>query len=457
MTPAQLLEQASSLKARGRLDEAIGCLEQVIVLSPADVRAWHDLAVIYIQKGVPEAAEPGLEIAIKIAPDQPQLHFTLGTALQLMHRRQAARTSFERAISLDPKYCDALCNLGIVQKANGDFAAAVASFERALGIDSQYHDARWNLSLTRLQMGDYHAGWSGYEARRSMPGVRQARGEAWDGSDQPGKTLLVLREQGMGDTFQFMRFLAPARRRVGRLIFAHRAPLSRLLAGVDGVDELVVMGRDAAADPQHDLWTPIMSLPHLLGAADDLVVSDGAYLEPEPELCTKWAARFPAGGRRRVGLCWQGNPTYEADHERSIPLWQLAPILTEPSLDCISLQKIHGLEQIELLPDTARLENLGPELDEHSGAFCDTAAVMRQLDLVLTSDTSIAHLAGALGVPTWLMLAKVPDWRWERTGERCSWYRNMRLFRQREAGNWASVVVAVLEGLNELESSDDHG
>jgi hypothetical protein len=449
--PGTLLDEASSLKAQGKLDAAIECIEQVLASSPRDVRAWHDISVLYIKKGVPAAAEHGLEMAIKLAPDEAQLHYTLGTTLEILHRSEDAQACFEHAVRLDPGYSDAFCNLGIVQKANGDFDGACASFLRAIKLDSGHDDAQWNLSLTQLQMGDYVEGFRGYESRRCIAGVREASGTAWDGSEQKGKTLLVLREQGMGDTFQFMRFLEPARQRVGRLIFAHRKPLGRLLKDVTGIDELVVMGSAPEADPEHDLWAPIMSLPYLLGYGEDLIVRGGAYLEPERDLCTKWANRYPAGGRLKVGICWQGNPTYLADYKRSIPLSHLAPILEAPSLECISLQKVHGLEQLEGLPMGAKLENLGPELDDHTGAFCDTAAVMKQLDLVLTSDTSTAHLAGALNVPTWLMLAKVPDWRWERVGESCRWYPSMRLFRQSEAGDWAPVVAAVLENLKELE------
>ncbi|HET7883500.1 MAG TPA: glycosyltransferase family 9 protein, partial [Acetobacteraceae bacterium] len=244
-----------------------------------------------------------------------------------------------------------------------------------------------------------------------------------------GRTLLVRAEQGLGDAIQFCRF-APLVQGGSVALEVHR-PLGRLLASMTGVVPLVRMGDQL---PAFDLYVPLLDLPRLLGSSGAPV----PYLSAEPDRVAMWRGRVGHDGLR-IGVAWQGNPASAAEHGRSYPVAELRALAGVPGIRLISLQRHHGLEQLAALPHGLRIETLGDDLDAGSDAFIDTAAVMQCLDLVITSDTSVAHLAGALGRPVWVALQHVPDWRWLLDREDCPWYPTMRLFRQSRRGDWAGV------------------
>ncbi len=241
-----------------------------------------------------------------------------------------------------------------------------------------------------------------------------------------------------------MRFAGLARERVGEVVLQVNSVLVPLLEGFDGADQVI-----SAADPEPDcdLAAPLMSLPYLLGLGGAVTPVAGPYLRADPDLVQGWRAKLAGDSRVRVGLVWQGNPSFAADHLRSIPLCAYEPVLRTPGVRFMSLQKHHGLEQLADLSADLGLENLGEQLDENTAPFCDTAALMMSLDLVITSDTSVAHLAGALGVPAWVALPAIPDWRWELSGEQSRWYPSLRLFRQQQAGDWDSVMTRIAHEL----------
>jgi hypothetical protein len=293
-----------------------------------------------------------------------------------------------------------------------------------------------NLGIVLLLTGQFETGWEEYEWRfragaARLPPCGQPR---WMGEDLSGRTLLIRAEQGVGDTIQFCRYMPmiPAR---GRIVFEVQPGLRHLLRNVAA--DVVTVG-DAL--PPFDTWCPLLSLPHLLGMQAPVP----PYLAADADRVAVWRDRIGTHGRR-IGIAWQGNPVAAAERGRSIPLREYLPLAQVPDVRLISLQKHHGLEQLATVPDGLRIETLGEDFDAGPDAFIDTAAVMQCLDMVITSDTSVAHLAGALGRPVWVGLQHVPDWRWLLEGEDCRWYPTMRLFRQPKRGDWGGVFARMAE------------
>jgi hypothetical protein len=293
-----------------------------------------------------------------------------------------------------------------------------------------------------LAQGRYGEGWRLYEWRRAMPdfAIRRINAPPWDGSLLGERRLLVHAEQGLGDTLQFIRYLPLLGAKGGNTVFMCPPALAPLLAGARHLPPL-------ATEPPNrfDVEAPLLSLPQLLGIAEPYVPPGGAYLAPDPARIERWRSRLPREGRR-IGIAWQGSRDYRDDRRRSIPLPEFAPLAHLPGVRLVSLQKGGGSEQIAERPWREEITAFGDDLDR-DGAFLDTAAIMAALDLVVTSDTAIAHLAGALGVPVSVALCHRPDWRWGVAGDRSPWYPAMRLFRQESPGDWAGVFARIAAAL----------
>ncbi|MHA1113337.1 MAG: tetratricopeptide repeat protein, partial [Alphaproteobacteria bacterium] len=385
--------------------------------------------------------------AVAIAPAQPELHYNLGNAFLAADLFGEAQGSFENCLRLAPDHSRARTNLGIAFKEQGRLDQARTCFSDVIARDPAFADAHWNRALARLAAGDYAAGWAGYEWRRKLPGfpVRKLAAPEWDGSALDGRTLLVHSEQGLGDTIQFARYMALIRRGGGTVRLEVPDILVPLLSGLDGVDDLRAHGPGANGG-DFDMQAPLMSLPGLIAPDPAETGAEAPYLRAAPDLVDLWGERLGPHAGLRVGLCWRGSPAYAADRRRSLPARHLAPLARIDGVRLISLHKPDG--------DGAAASGLamvepGPDFDTAHGAFMDSAAIIAHLDLVVTSDTAIAHLAGALGAEVWVMLAKVPDWRWGLAGETTHWYPNMRLFRQPEAGDWTAVVERIAADLEE--------
>ncbi len=426
---AQVFRQEGNAHRRdGRHTTAVERLENAIALDPANAAIWHDLALAYLAWNKPDAALAGFQEALRLAPQEPQLHFGLGTAFRKLGRPMDALQALQRAVQLFPEYGPAWMNLGGALAALGESDLAHEALGHAVELAPNDWEARWNLGLCELQRGDFRSGWSNFESRRQNPEFLPLPGKPWDGS--PVDSLLVRFEQGLGDTLQFMRFLTLARERVGKLTFQVQHRLVPLLRGFLAAEELI-SDRDPAPDCEFSL--PLMSLPHVLQAE----LKGDPYLTVDAARIARWASGRPE--RTTVAIAWQGNPAYAADSVRSIPLMAFLPVLREPDTQFISLQRGFGVEQIATLPPDVHLSEFGPDFDAE-GAFLDSAAVLKNVDLLITSDTSLAHLAGALGVEVWLGLSRVPDWRWGRRGETSPWYSTLRMFRQRNHGDWNQVL-----------------
>jgi len=415
-----ILEAGNSLFQQNRLAEAERCYRQAI--------EWH--------------------------PKYPQAYTNLGSVLQEKGLLSEAIAHHQHAVCLNPDWVDALYNLGNAAKEFGDNELAIQSFERAIALRPDFAQAHLNLGLTLLLMGRLREGWRNYEWRFAcgQPSPRSFQQPRWDGTAAPSKTLLVYAEQGFGDILMFSRYL-PLVKRLSHMQLVFECPIAMrsILQSIDEVDQFVSPGE---ALPQFDFQVPLLSLPYVCQTEFQSIPSgasslSSSYLSPNHELVEKWKPRFASKKKLKVGIAWQGDPTYRWDHLRSVPLKLFEPLGNLPNIELVSLQKGRGSEQLSDVVSSFPIEDLGETLDVANGAFTDTAAIMTHLDLVISPDTAIVHLAGALGVPTWLMLPTVPHWVWWLDRTDSPWYPSTRLFRQTAAGKWGPVIESITEALSD--------
>lgn len=423
------------LMERGRLDEAIAAYRQAIALRPDYPEAHNNLCDAFLQLDRLDDAEAACHRALALRPDYPNALNGLGNVLKERGRNAEAAEAYRRALAQRPGYTKARVNLGNVLAELDRSDESVATFQQVLAEDPHNADALCNLSLLHLARGEFARGWAGYEwrKRRTPPiALRHFEQPLWRGEDVRGKAVFLYPEQGFGDTIQFIRYAALVRDRGARVTAAVQPLLLPLLAGtIPGVD-IVADG----SPPPFDYHAPLLSLPNALHTDIASIPADIPYLSADPERVGKWRDRLGGEGFK-IGICWQGSKT-KADRGRSFPLALFAPIAGLPGVRLISLHKGAGEDQLDALPEDMRVEVPGPNFDPEGEAFLDTAAVMKVCDLVITSDTSVAHVAGALGVPTWTVLRRVANWRWLEDRRDTPWYPTMRLFRQPTLGDWAT-------------------
>ena len=437
-----------------RYPEAARVGEAALAIDPANVTAWNQLGLVRAAEEEYELAIRLYDRALAIAPDRFEALVNKGTALQALRRDAEAIAPLSLAVGLDPKHQAARLNLGAALRAVGRIDEALATWS---GAPEPFAELDYNVGCTLLLKGDWSKGWTGYERRfeTTKPFVRPPATTAprWDGTPQPSAVLMVHAEQGLGDTIQFVRLLERAVPHVRSLIFVVQRPLAALIASfplfADGAKATLVAEGDPI--PAHDLWVPLVSLPFLLRLDRTTMPRRAPYLAARPDrLIASGGAIAGAthGALVRVGLSWQGNPNTPIDVGRSIGLARLAPLGKVADVAYVSLQK--GAAQDDKAPADLTLMRMGREFDDGPDAFLDTAGALATLDLLITSDTAIAHLAGALGRPVWLLLRKLPDWRWGLSGEVTPWYPSMRLFRQTDSGDWDGVVARVVRDLDAL-------
>lgn len=416
--------------------EAIACFREAVRLSPEYFKAIVNLGNALREHHQLDEALEWLERAVTLRDDYAAAHSNLGAVLQDQYRYDEAQRAFERAIELEPDKVQFHFNLGNVLKDQGRIAEAAAAYDTALRIAPDFSQAICSRASVSLATGDFAAGWAGYEERINCPQIntRKLRKPRWNGERLTDAQLLIHCEQGFGDTLQFIRYAKLAAERAPNIVVAVQTPLVPLLTQ-SGIPGVVSEENDPAG---FDVHAPLMSLPHIFGTTLETVPRDVPYIKAEPTNIDRWRAELAHHSGFRVGIVWQGRPDYRGDRMRSIPLGEFAPLAAVPSVRLLSLQKGPGVEQIAAEAGRFPLIDLGSQLDRDA-AFVDTAAAMLSLDLVITSDTSTAHLAGALGVPVWVALSAAPEWRWMVSGDESPWYPTMRLFRQSTLGRWSDV------------------
>lgn len=428
-------------QGRGDLAAALAAFDMVLDLRPGNADALSNRGVILLHLGRNAEALAACDAALAVRPGFAEALSNRGCALMRLLRFDEALAAFEAALTAKPDHLEALCNRALALQELGRLDEAAAGFKAALRRHPEAATVAKNLAMLQLLRGDFELGFAGYEARWAAGQTPifpvEVNLPEWPGPAAGYGRLLVVDEQGFGDAIMFARFLPWLAARGATVTFLCRPNLCALLApSLPGVRVVA----DVPAE-RFDHQIALASLPRALGVTLETIPAAAPYLAPEAARAAAWAARIGEWGFR-VGLCWQGSATNVAALARSIPLAAFAPLAQIPGVRLISLQQRDGLDQVAALSDTGWLERW-PGADTGPDAFLDTAAIMAGLDLVISCDTAVAHLAGALGRPVWTLLKTNPDWRWQLDRPDSPWYPTMRLFRQRRPGGWDGVIAAV--------------
>jgi tetratricopeptide (TPR) repeat protein len=446
-----LVNRGNALLLLARREEALASYNRALDLQPDNALAWINRAKVHLDLNRPEEALTSCERVFQLGINDVEAFYIYGTAQRFLKRDDVALDSFDRALRIDPNHLDALNSRGLVLSTIGRTDEALACYQRAIQLDPQFIYAHINESICRLQNGDFATGWQKYELRLRLSQCGTA--PVWHGEDLTGKTLLITMEQGFGDMLQFIRYAALVAQR-GAAVFVSAPPeLHRLLLSVDDIAK-VVAENDL---PQGiDFSCPLMSLPHRFGTRLETIPRVIPYLHAENRSVERWNQRLSQDHEPtalRVGLVWAGNARRETrnnnfiytDARRSLELQQLAPLAQAENVVFYSLQKGEPAGQAKYPPAAMRLVDHTGLLDD----FADTAALIMNLDLIISVDTSVVHLAGALGKPVWVLNRFDSCWRWLTDRNDSPWYPSLRLFRQAQPGQWAPVVAEVLQALQE--------
>jgi len=432
---------------RGDLDAAERGYRAALAGDPRHPHALHFLGVVLYQRGLIDEALPLLEQAVALIPHEPEFHNNLALALLASDRVADAIAAHREALRLAPGNSSAGNNLGLALQEANDLPGAVAAFREALARQPDFARAHWNLGLALLAHGDFVEGWREYDWRLGIDELTRGRqlpfSTRWDGRDPAGRTILLTAEQGLGDALQFVRFARPLAARGARVLVETAPALARLLATAPGVAATCLTG---APIPPYDAHLPLLSLAGILGVAADTIPNDVPYVTPDAQDAAAIAVELEPHRRNLlVGLSWAGNPRYSADRRRSCPLAALAPLLEMQGVTFFSLQRDDGEDQLPGVPAARNIVLLEARRD-----FDRKAALVDALDLVISVDTSHAHLAGALARPVWVLLPFSPDWRWQLDRGDSPWYPTARLFRQRQHGQWAAPIDDIRRALAAL-------
>jgi Flp pilus assembly protein TadD len=431
---------------QGRRGEAADCYRQALRLRPDHTVAHNNLGVALMQDGRPEEAEACYRQVLRVKPEDPEALTNLGTVLMEQGRPGEAEACYRRVLPLRPDNPELLNGLGCALAAQARPAEAEACFQEVVRLAPDHAEGHRNLAIALLAQGRFERGWVEYEWRWRCPDYpkRALPQPPWDGSPLGGRTILLHAEQGLGDTLHFIRYAPLVKQRGGTVVVACPRPLARLLAGCAGIDRVVGQGEPL---PAFDTHAPLLSLPRLFGTTLATVPANVPYLSADANLLRRWAEAVGRDPAFKIGIAWQGNPKQGGDRQRSVPLSHFEALARLEGVRLYSLQKGAGCEHLRAAGFP--VVDLAGRLDEATGPFMDTAALMKVLDLVVTCDSAVAHLAGGLGVPAWVALSYAPDWRWLLAREDSPWYPTLRLFRQGRPGAWADVFGRMAEALNE--------
>jgi tetratricopeptide (TPR) repeat protein len=433
-----------SLNALDRADEAIPCFQAALAVEPRFVAAHFNLANTFDATARHEEAVASFQAAFALQPNLPPTIFGLGNALAALGRHAQALPYLERAVGLDPQFALAWLSLGTAHQALNAHAAAVRAFDQALRLRPDLASAHMNRALAWLALRDFARGLPEYEWRlqiTAQPVIQTL--PRWHGEPIEQRTLLVHAEQGFGDTLQFVRFVPLAAQRAARVVLEVQPQLLPLLAPAAQAWRVTLIAQGAPR-PAADLQCPLLSLPLALGTTYDTIPARTPYLSTPPAYGRKWRGSLGGHAKRKIGIAWSGR--IQQNETRSMPLAALAPLFALEGIDWIVLQPELSAEEhaaLDAHPHAASIHRM----DKRIGDFADTAAIIERLDAVVSIDTSIAHLTGALKKPLWLMLPFAADWRWFVGETRSPWYPGVTLLRQPQPGAWGDVVEAVANEL----------
>jgi tetratricopeptide (TPR) repeat protein len=430
-------------RAQGKLDDAARCFRRALELKPAFAEAESNLGNALQAQGRFSEAIDSYQRALQLNSNLAEVHHNLGNALQALANSDEAILCFQRAIELQPELAETHNNLGIALQSQGKLEEANLSYRRAVELRPSYAEAHYNRSMLWLSKGDFERGWPEYEWRFQIRPLkaREIAQPLWDGTPLGERTILVHVEQGLGDTFQFIRYTSLIKtQNPNATVIAECQPhLQNFLAECPGFDRLIVEGE---ALPDFDVYAPLLSLPRLFATNLETIPGGVPYLFADPKLVEKWRRRLEGLRGFRIGVNWHGRAGQGEFRKRDIPEEHITALAQIPGVVLIRLQHERAPPPTGC-GDQAIMFDPGSDFDAAEGPFMDTAALMMNVDLVITSDTSVPHLAGGMGVPILLALPYSADWRWLVDRDDSPWYPAMRIFRQRKPGGWPEVFVRI--------------
>jgi tetratricopeptide (TPR) repeat protein len=469
-------------RAMGQPDEELACYRRALALRPSEPGAHYNVGVALSERKEFGPAIAEYRQALALWPDSPEALNNLGEALREIGQLEEAVAIGRRAVALRPNWPQALSNLALSLRENDELDEAIATHQRALSLNGDFPEclsgfghalrmsgrldeaiavlrracslkpdwppARWNLAHALLVKDHTMEGWLAYESRRKLPKqvlVYDDPKTEWTGSELRGRRLLVHAEQGFGDVIQMARYLPLLAQRGATVLLECHAELAQLMRTVEGVSQVIARG--GGTNRQFDLHIPIMSLPLRFGTTTATIPASVPYIRAAPQKAEQWSRKLADRPQRlKIGLAWAGSAEHREDRKRSIPLQAFAPLSHTEQFDFYSLQKGRGAEQAKSPPPGLHVI----DLTEHLHDWSDTAALMANLDLVISVDTAVAHLAGAMGKPALVLLPFMPDWRWLMDRGDSPWYPTVRLFRQAKAGDWQASVEQVANALRKM-------
>ena len=455
LTTLTLNIRACVLGNLNRNEASLQACDQALKIKPdyAEVLVNRGNALVQLKR--PEDALDSFERARRIKPDFAPAINNCATLLTQLKRFGEALQRYDEALKLQPDYAEAAFSRGVILSDLGRPREALKSYLHALKIRPDYLDARCNLAFCRLQLGDFAQGWKDYEAqweKSKLAGLQPTLNQPlWTGAEPlRGKTLLLYADEGLGDTIQFCRYAQKAKARGARVVLMAQRPLLKLLTGIKGADKVVAKGGRV---PKTDYHCPLMKLPGAFNTTLQTIPAAMPYLRSDPARVARWRKRLGGADtgntgkkpRLRIGLAWSGNPAHANDHNRSLALKDILTLLAFDA-DWVSLQKEVRVSDATVLAQQPQIKHFGEQIKD----FSDTAALVEQMDLVIAVDTSVAHLAGAMGKALWILLPFNPDWRWLLKRGDSPWYPTARLFRQPAVGDWVGAIASVEKALGKL-------
>jgi len=457
-TVEEHLQAAWKIHQSGNVQQAMQAYRQVLDQVPKNANAWCYLGIALHDQRRYQEAVAAYEKAIAIQPNFPIAWNNMGNSLRYALRPADAEKAFQKALVQNPNYVNAYKNRGTFHAWSGNLELALQSYSKAMKLSPDEPETHRNIGVISLLKGDFENGWNEYRWRWRCPeAAKYAYSQPkWQGQDLQGKTILLYAEQGLGDTLQFIRF-AKVLHDQGAKTIVHAQPALMAIFGFAenklalGIDRYVP--NSLPIDFPFDYHCSLLDVADVLHTIVDTIPMPQAYLKASPSLTHYWSSwlnQLPKS-KRKVGLVWQGNKDHQADIFRSFSLSTYEPLSNLDDIQFISLQQGYGADQAPLWKGSRPLITLPDGTDQSGGAFMDTAAILSQIDLLITSDTSIAHLAGALGRPAWVLLNKMPDWRWLLDRDDSPWYDSVRLFRQSTQSDWAEVIQQVKAALTNTE------
>jgi tetratricopeptide (TPR) repeat protein len=429
-------------------DQAEPCFRQAVALRPNDASAHSRLASLLMSQDKPVESLASYDRALALAPGDMSVAANRGTVLLMLDRFDEAKAQYEQALNSDPNRAEIYFNLGFALEQLNRAGEALASYTRGLALKPDDAPAHHNRAMILLQLGRYSEGWDEFEWREKVPG-KQSRDlpqPRWNGEPLAGRTILLRSEEGFGDTLQFIRYAAILKEAGATVLLACTAPLARLLTGCRFVDRVV----SDADCPQFDFHLPLLSLPKMLHSTSGAIPREVPYIAPDPALVARWRDTLPVARGLRIGIVWRGRPGHGNDRHRSIPLVRFEPLARLPGVHLVSMQLGPARDELACVASGWPITDAADQL----GDFAETAALMANLDLVISCDSAPAHLAGALGIPVWVALCFAPDWRWMLAREDSPWYPTMRLFRQTAPGDWEDVFRRVADAVRNWLKAD---